>query len=434
MSTIDTAKRDSSARAAFNGASDARGQAAGGNAGGDPAASGHSDVVAAAAALIPVLRSRVAQTDALSKLPDATIADLENARLFDLARPKMYGGLQASYETYLDTVIELARGDGSTAWTLALLTTFTWLTSVSYPQHVTDKIFAPGASVRICGSIGPRRARTRRVAGGYVIEDGLWTYNTGFYHAQWDQLGIPLVNDAGELIGRGAALLPASDVTPLDDWDTIGLRGTGSTSVTVKDVFVPDERIASMGRNLQDDYAATHLLDVPAYRTPLVPTLALRLVCPMVGMAKAAVELLTERIGTRGIAFTTYEKQDEAAVTHLQIGEATAKIDAAESVIRQAIRLLEAGTERRERISVEQRARIWRDAAFASQLIWEAVDRLAGASGTAFVNRTGPMNRIWHDVRVATMHGALYADTLFEIYGRVAAGKAPNTPLLPGLT
>jgi 3-hydroxy-9,10-secoandrosta-1,3,5(10)-triene-9,17-dione monooxygenase len=428
MSTIDTAKRADAAHAAFNGTSAERGAAAG------PAANGQFDVVAAAAALAPALRSRAAETDALSKLPDATIADLEKARLFDLVRPKMYGGLQLSYETYLDAMIELARGDGSTAWTISLMTTFAWLTSVSYPQHVTDEVFAPGASVRICGAIGPRKAKTRRVAGGYVIEEGLWTYNTGYYHAQWDQLGIPLVDDAGELIGRGAALLPASDVTPLNDWDTIGLRGTGSTSVTVKDVFVPDERIASMGRNLQDDFAATHLRDVPAYRTPVVPTLALRLVCPMVGMARAAVDLLTAKIGTRGIAFTTYEKQDEAAVTHLQIGEATAKIDAAEAVIRQAIRLLESGTERRERMSVEQRARIWRDAAFASQLLWEAVDRLAGASGTAFVNRNGPMNRIWHDVRVATMHGALYADTCFEIYGRVAAGKAPNTALLPGLT
>ncbi|QYD67809.1 acyl-CoA dehydrogenase [Paraburkholderia edwinii] len=426
MSTIDTAKRAGTAHAAYNGKSGERGPSAG-----DQAASGAHDVVAAAAALIPTLRSRAAETDALSKLPEATIADLEKARLFDMVRPKMYGGLQVSYETYLDTMIELARGDGSTAWTLALMTTFTWLTSVSYPQHVADEIFVPGASVRICGSIGPRRAKTRRVAGGYVIEDGLWMYNTGFYHAQWDQLGIPLVDEAGEVIGRGAALLPISDVTPVNDWDTIGLRGTGSTSVTVKDVFVPDERIAPMGRNLQDDYAATHLRDIPAYRTPVVPTLALRLVCPMVGMARAAVELLTEKIGTRGIAFTTYEKQDEAAVTHLQLGEATAKIDAAEAVLRQAIRLLELGTERRERMSVEQRARMWRDAAFASQLVWEAVDRLAGASGTAFVNRNGPMNRIWHDVRVATMHGALYADTCFEIYGRVAAGKAPNTFLLP---
>ncbi|MFC0397855.1 acyl-CoA dehydrogenase family protein [Paraburkholderia rhizosphaerae] len=394
--------------------------------------SGH-DVVAAAAALVPALRARAAQTDALSKLPDATVADLQNARLFDMVRPKMYGGLQVSYETYLDAIIEVARGDAATAWTLGLISTGIWLVAVSYPKQVADQVFGQNANVRICGTLAPRKAKTRRVAGGYVIEDGLWMYNTGVYHAQWDQLGIPLVDDAGQVIGRGAALLPVSEITLLNDWDTIGLRGSGSTSVTVKDVFVPDERIVSTSRTLQDDYAATHLRDGLPYRMPMVPTLAIRLVCSMVGMARAAVELFMEKIGTRGIAFTTYGKQDDATVTHLQIGEATAKIDAAESILRQAIRLLETSTERGEKMSVQQRARIWRDAGFASRLIWEGVDQIAGASGTAFINRDAPMNRVWRDVRVAYMHGAIYHDTCYEIYGRAAAGKTPITFLLPEL-
>jgi hypothetical protein len=78
-----------------------------------------------------------------------------------------------------------------------------------------------------------------------------------------------------------------------------------------------------------------------------------------------------------------------------------------------------------------QRAQIWRDAGFASQLIWEAVDMLAFASGTAAVDRNNPMSRIWHDVRVACMHGGLYRDAYLENYGRLATGKSPLTPLLP---
>jgi 3-hydroxy-9,10-secoandrosta-1,3,5(10)-triene-9,17-dione monooxygenase len=419
MSTIDTAKPAGAAPTARRAAS---------------AGNGSYDVVAAAAALVPALRERAAQTDALSKQPDATIADFEKARLFEMVVPKMYGGLQSSLETYLETVIEIGRGDGSAAWTLGLLSAGTWMAAAMYPQQVTDKVFAPGANFRTGSALAPRRAKTRRVAGGYVIEDALWMYNSGVYHAQWDQLGIPLVDDAGEVIGRGAALIPVSELTLLNDWDTIGLRGSGSTSLTARDVFVPDERIASMSRNLQDDYGATHLRNEALYRMPMVPLLATRIICPMLGMAKAAVELFMDKIGTRGIAFTTYDKQDEAAITHLQIGEATAKIDAAESIIRNSIRLLDESAASGERMSVQLRARLWRDAALASQLTWEGVDLLAGASGTAFINRNGPMNRIWHDVRVAYMHGALYMSTCTEIYGRVAAGKVPNTFLLPPLT
>ncbi|GAB2920626.1 acyl-CoA dehydrogenase family protein [Paraburkholderia jirisanensis] len=393
-----------------------------------------TDVVAAATALVPTLRARAKQGDALLRLPDETIADFENARLFEMAMPKMYGGLQTPLETYLDTLIEVGRGDGSAAWALGLLSTGTWMAAAMYPQQVTDQVFASGGKFRTATTLNPRKATVRRVAGGYVIEDGLWMYNSGFHHAHWDQLGIPLVNEAGEVTGRGSALLPISDVISLDDWDPVGLRGSGSTSVAVKDVFVPDERVVPMNRNLQDDYASTHLRGEHAYRFPLIPILATRLVCPMVGMAKAAVELLMEKIDTRGIAFTTYGKQSEASVTHLQIGEATAKLDAAESVVRNMVRVLDQTAASGERMSVPQRARIWRDAGYASQMIWEGVDQIASASGTAFINRDTPLSRVWHDVRVASMHGALLRDTCIEFYGRIAAGVPVNTHLLPELT
>src|SRR5260370_29899244 len=54
------------------------------------------NLVATATSLIPTLRSRSPETDALARLPDSTIADLEKAQLFDILVPKMYGGLQCS--------------------------------------------------------------------------------------------------------------------------------------------------------------------------------------------------------------------------------------------------------------------------------------------------------------------------------------------------
>jgi 3-hydroxy-9,10-secoandrosta-1,3,5(10)-triene-9,17-dione monooxygenase len=392
-----------------------------------------ADVVKAAAALVPTLRSRAAETDTLSKLPDTTLADFEQAQLFEMAVPQLYGGLQSSLETSLDVLIEIGRGDGAAAWTLGMMSTATWMAAALYPKHVTDQVFAKGGDFRTASSLALRTAHTKRSAGGYVIEDGLWMYGTGVYHSYWMHLAIPVVDDAGRPAGLGLALVPTSDVITLDDWDAIGLRGSGSTSVAVKDLFVPDERVSLMSRNLRDDYTSTHLRNERIYTMPLIPLLATRLVCPMLGMARAALELFMAGIDTRGIAYLTYQKQSDASVTHLRIGEASAKLDAAESIIRHSIWSLEASACDHERMALEQRARIWRDAGFASRLIWEAVDRLAGASGTAFINRHAPMSRVWHDVRVANMHGGIHIDTCLELYGRVAAGKAPNTLLLPDL-
>jgi 3-hydroxy-9,10-secoandrosta-1,3,5(10)-triene-9,17-dione monooxygenase len=68
--------------------------------------------------------------------------------------------------------------------------------------------------------------------------------------------------------------------------------------------------------------ASNHLRDEPLYRLALVPFFATNLVFPVLGIAKAAPELFLEKARHRGIAYTWYEKQDEAAITHLQAGEA----------------------------------------------------------------------------------------------------------------
>jgi hypothetical protein len=120
--------------------------------------------------LIPTLRSRSSETDVLARLPDSTIADFEKAQLFDILVPKMYGGLQCSLRTFMDVVVELGRGDGSAAWTLALLSSGTWMAATLYPKHVVDEIFSGGNS-RTASVLAPRKVKTRRVEGGVLIED-----------------------------------------------------------------------------------------------------------------------------------------------------------------------------------------------------------------------------------------------------------------------
>ncbi len=387
------------------------------------------NLVAAATALIPTLRSRSSETDALARLPDSTIADLEKAHLFDMLVPKIYGGLQCSLRTFMDAVVELGRGDGSAAWTVALLSSSTWMAATLYPKHVVDEVFS-GGKFRTGGVLAPRTVKAKRVDGGVLIEEGSWSFNSGVDHAQWDILGIPIFDESGQFIDSGSALIPVSQVTLLHDWDTIGLRGSGSTSVAVKDVFVPNERIALLSKTLQEDYASTHLRDEPLYRLALIPFLATKLVFPALGIAKAALELFLEKAPHRGIAYTWYEKQDEAAITHLQAGEASAKIDAAELMLRRSVDVLEASAASGTRMALEQRARIRRDAGVASQLIWEAMDLLAGASGGSFAYTKNPMNRLWRDARVAGMHGGLNASANLELFGRILCKKEPNIPLL----
>lgn len=389
-----------------------------------------ADLIAAAEALIPALKSRNATVDQTGRLPKETIDDLEAAGLFSLTTPHRYGGKQTSVRTFLEVVSTLGRGDASTAWVTALINVTTWATATIFPPEVTEEVFGGPVPARVCGVLSPRKAIVRKVEGGYLIEEGLWGFNSGIYHANWDMLGIPIVDESGKPIDQGVALIPADQVKPLDDWNVIALRGTGSSSVSVKNVFVPEARVTSMSETIVGKYKSTHLASESLYRVAMVPMLAIILSFPALGIAQAALDTFLELLPRRGIQYTWYAKQAEAPVTHLQVGEASAKLDAARAVIEKQADLLDQYAASGEYMPFLERAKVRRDVGFADKLIWEAVDLLATGSGGSRASAGNTFTRIWHDARIAAMHGIVTPTTNFELYGRLICGQQPDTPLI----
>jgi 3-hydroxy-9,10-secoandrosta-1,3,5(10)-triene-9,17-dione monooxygenase len=382
-----------------------------------------ADVVARARALVPLLRSRHEETDRLSRVPADIGAELEAAGLFSMMLPREYGGLETSISTWLEAVRELGRGDGGVAWAVTLVNACTWMASGLYPRHITDQLFAK-PTTHAAGVFSGRGANVRRAAGGIVVEKGMWFFNSGVYHAEWDLLGIPMVNEKGENIGPGIALVPMSDVTILNDWDTIGLRGSGSSNVTMENVFIPDERIVGLMACTNGEQAgAFH--DRALYRTAFAPLMVAILSFPVLGMGAHMLEEFMATLPKRDIKLTPYTKAGEAAATHLQVGEASAKIAAALALMQKAAREMDTWAASGDYMPLEQRASICRDTAFADQLVWEGADILASAGGGSFARRGNTLNRIWGDIKVASMHPFVSRSSNYEMYGRLLSGVEP---------
>ena len=290
----------------------------------------HDDLVERARQLAPRLRQRMKEMDQLGRLPEATVQELQEAGLFRLTTPRIYGGRQVDMRTYMDVVAEIGRGDTSTAWVVSLINGANWMAAAVFPEETQQEVFGTPGGARVTGVLAPRQCAVKRVEGGYLIEEGKWGFNSGSYHSNWVGLGIPLLNERGEIVDQGFALLPSEDVERLNDWDVIGMQGTGSTSVVVHNTFVPDRRITSMHQSTDGNYLSTNLQNEVAYRYAFIPFLAIVLIYPVLGAARAMFELLLERLPSRGIQYTWYTKQSEATVTHLQVAEAAAKIDAAQ--------------------------------------------------------------------------------------------------------
>src|SRR5438067_813923 len=186
----------------------------------------HDDLVGRARQLVPQLRKRLKEMDQLGRLPEATVKELLDAELFQLTIPRIYGGLQVDMRTYMDVVAEIGRGDTSTAWTTAIINGANWMAATIFPEETQQEVFGTQGGARVTGVLAPRQCALHRVDGGYLIEEGKWGFNSGSYHSNWVVLGIPLLNERGEVVDQGLALLPSEDVERLNDWNVIGMQGT----------------------------------------------------------------------------------------------------------------------------------------------------------------------------------------------------------------
>jgi 3-hydroxy-9,10-secoandrosta-1,3,5(10)-triene-9,17-dione monooxygenase len=387
-------------------------------------------LVEKAKSLFPLLRERIPETDRLGKLPKDVEQALIDARMFDITTPRAYGGHECSFAAYKEIVAELGRADPSAAWTVNLINICNYFIATMMPRAVTDKIFTTPGGARSCGVFSAIADKVKKVEGGYLIEEGRWPFNSGFYHANWETLGIAMVNEKGEKFDEGLAVVPIDQVRALDDWDTIGLRGSGSTTVVVKNVFVPEDHVFPFSRMIPGDFGGPFFKESSIYRSAFVPVAAVILTFPALGIARAAIDLFIERLGPRGIQYTSYTKQSEAPLTHLQLGEASAKLDAAELVIKNVLEEIEAYAAAGRYPDAKVRLRHRRDSAYASRQIWEGVDLLANASGGTLAQAKSLLNRFWRDARIANLHGVLNTEANFEHFGRVLVGLEPNTYLV----
>ncbi|MDQ1130879.1 acyl-CoA dehydrogenase family protein [Microbacterium sp. SORGH_AS_0888] len=196
------------------------------------------DVVSAAKNLVPLLREHAVRTDEERRIPDEVYRAVQEAGLLHILKPKKYHGLELSEHEHARVVMELAKGCASTAWVVSILSSDN-MAILSYPEQTQDEIWADDSYATLAGNtnLNPK-AKTERVSGGYRLS-GSWGFCSGSDFSEWLIFNAPVGED-----GEGHMfLLPREDVGTVDDWTPTGLRGTGSRTKVVDDVFVPDHRI-----------------------------------------------------------------------------------------------------------------------------------------------------------------------------------------------
>ncbi|MFJ7905547.1 acyl-CoA dehydrogenase family protein [Kitasatospora sp. NPDC096204] len=379
------------------------------------------ELVSRAAELVPLLQKNALWHEEHRRLSDETLAALNDSGLLQIRVPVRYGGYESDMRTVVDVIAELGRGDGSTAWVMAVYAISSWMAGL-FPDEVQDEIFAdPG--VRVSGILSPTAVAVP-VEGG-VLLNGKWTFNSGALHSSWNTNAAVLMTPDGPQPIMVA--VPLADLEIVDDWHTTGLRGSGSVTTVATDLFIPEPRVLPMVPVLQGQHRSAANADSPIYRAPFMPTACATVAAPALGLARAAKEAFFERLPGRKISYTEYANQAEAPITHIQVAEAVTRIDEVEFHAHRAAALLDTKGPTGEEWTLEERARIRLDLGAVCSRAKEAVDILNTASGGSSIYTTVPIQRIERDVQTLNLHGILHPNTNLELYGRVACGLGPNT-------
>lgn len=373
--------------------------------------------------LLPTLRERAQETEDLRKLPDANVKALEDIGFFKLLQPEQWGGLQCDPTVFYEAVRRLASACGSTGWVAGIIGVHNWHLAL-FDQRAQEDVWGEDTSVRISSSYAPMGAGVVTETGDGYIVNGSWNWSSGCDHATWAFLGGPVIKD-GRPVDFGSFLIPISDYKIDDVWNVVGLRGTGSNTVVVKDAFVPKHRFLSY-KAMNDGTAGGYETNTaPVYKMPWGTIHPTTISTPIVGMAYGAYDAHVEHQGKRVRAAFAGEKAKDDPFAKIRIAEAASDIDAAwrqlSGNVADEYALLVAG----EEIPFELRARARRDQVRATGRSIASIDRLFEASGATALSNDAPVQRFWRDAHAGRVHAANDPERAYLIFGNNEFGLPP---------
>ena len=385
-----------------------------------------ADLIERARHLAPKLAGRAAADPWARRVEADAIDELRGAELLTIGQPSANGGQELDWITYLEVNAALAEGCPSTAWHSCVFNAHAWLVG-HWPEACQEDIYGAGADQYVAGVLVDRGDATP-VDGGWTL-NGFWPFGSGIDHADWVVLGGHFPSPGGDGLISGMFVLPAADVSALDDWHANGLRATGSSSIVVKDAFVPEHRFVPGEVLASGDTPGMARNAGWIQRSSLMPTLAYALVPPALGAARAALAAFAEEVDGKVISHVDV-LQTDWPLTHRQFAEAHALVDQGELLMRRTAELLIEGARAGDSLELQLRARVRLDCAFAVRRCLEAVEMLYLATGGRGVRDTNRIGRLQADLQAINMHAITALDPALEAYGRILMGHPPRTPRL----
>lgn len=345
-------------------------------------------------------------------VPQDMIAEFKKLGIYRAATPKQFGGDALPPSQFLRIIEKISAVDASAGWVASFGSALVYLAAL--PRDTQAELYRDSPDVAFAGGLFPVQA-AERLDGAWNVT-GEWKFSSGCKGADIIGVGIKGGEDAH---GRPlTALLRPDQVEIVDNWEVVGLNGTGSHDLRVRDAVVRDEWTFIRG--------GEPTVDEPLYRYPAIAYAAQVLAVVNLGAGRAALDYAVN-IGSGRSGITGAPKLADRAYYRTDIAKAEAELRSAKSFFYEISDEVYATVEAGDPATDQQKALLRLASTHVARVGAKAVQTAYTLSGTAAIYDSNPMQRYLRDSMVVTQH-AFLGDGIYDGTGAVLMGVPPTIP------
>jgi len=343
-----------------------------------------------------IVESEAPESDSIRRLTDTAMSAVHEQQLMRLLLPRAAGGAEVALPDFFAIIEAMGRYDGSTAWIVCQGNGCAML-GAYLPDTVVETIWS---DLRAVLAWGPGKAESVAVDGGYEVTADI-AFVSGSCHATWLAAHTSAVKEADGTLRLGAngkpevrsTIFPASEIDLTDNWDVLGLRGTGSNGFHIEKKFVPEEFSIVRSGMIENTPDAA-----PLYRFPQMGIYALGFAAVALGLARGFLDAFASLAQEKKPRLVAHPLKDNPVVQD-EYARCDARVSAARAFL---VAEIEKGWSEAldEKLTVAQRMRIRLAATHAIHEAKAAVDMLYDTAGTSSVFASSPFERRFRDIHM----------------------------------
>ncbi len=376
-----------------------------------------SKLIARAAQIGVKLRAQQDQSDARGCYSDEIHRELLEGGFYRILQPRMFHGGGVDCETYIRVILELSRGHPGSGWCYTLASSHALVVGAHFEEAVQRELFGSEGDFRAAFAAGPAGVPTfERCDGGYRVS-GLWAFASGIPVSTHFIGGAFVAGDSGAAPAPVAFVVARSSVEVLPDWggdSAMGMQASGSNSVRLNAVFIPDRHIipSPVGllstENFPEGTPGTRLHGEGLFLGIIFGWFSCEFGAILTGAARAALEEYEQLLRVKPLLFDPQRTRMHDPDLQRVFGEALCRADAAEALTLSATRLhieqCDRWMKERRPITAADTLRVWGTAREGCRAACECVEMLFHSAGASGVKRGDRLQRYFRDVQMYRVH------------------------------